>query len=243
MGWDKEDTYKLMGWDKLSAIYAQGGGGGGGWYGQPSTMTIYAQGGGGSTTVTTGTGAAGQGASIPAGFGYNQGPVDPTPPFPMVQSPGSEPLQPPTQPGQPPTDQQTPPGASPSSSQTLARYQAGLEWLRPPGASQGPQTPQAQAPAPVQEEFNLSAAADAFLRTGSIPAPGQEVNMDTIFKEARSRDFTPAEQDEMVREGEVEGVRASNLHMLRLQGSMYEELERQLQDDDQSEAAANALWW
>jgi hypothetical protein len=61
--------------------------------------------------------------------------------------------------------------------------------------------------------------------------------------DARSRDFTPAEQDEMVREGELEGVKASNLHMLNLQGSMYEELERQLTGDQQSQDAANAFWW
>jgi hypothetical protein len=104
------------------------------------------------------------------------------------------------------------------------------------------------------DKANLAAGAEAFLKSGSIPLPGFEVNMDTILSmpvgsltgmghEAKSRDFTPAEQDEMVREGELEGVRASNLGMLRLEGSMYEELERQLATDDQSEASANALWW
>lgn len=104
------------------------------------------------------------------------------------------------------------------------------------------------------DKAQLAAGAEAFLRTGSIPVAGMEVNMDTILAmpqgsvagmehDARSRDFTPAEQDEMVREGELEGVKASNLHMLRLEGSMYEELERQLGGDDQSQAAANAFWW
>ena len=74
--------------------------------------------------------------------------------------------------------------------------------------------------------------------------------MDNIFslpqgviqREARSRDFTPSEQEEMVKEGELEGVRASNYGMLRLDGSMYEELERQLQVDEQSQSSAYDLF-
>jgi hypothetical protein len=181
---------------------------------------------------------------------YVQAPLDPQPPFPMVQAPSSQPLSGPLTPD-------TPPGAR----EALASYQEGLEWLRPPGsASSGPG---GASPAMSRDgllaqhqadKAQLAAGAEAFLRTGSIPAPGFEVNMDTIFDlppgslsgmehDARSRDFTPAEQDEMVREGELEGARASNLGMLRLEGSMYEELERQLGSDDQSQAAANAFWW
>jgi GNAT superfamily N-acetyltransferase len=184
-----------------------------------------------------------QGPSQGGGGGgtYIQAPLNPEPPYPMVQAPSSQPVS------LPPVSEE-PSGGS----QALASYQEGLEWLRPSGSgSDG--LPGASA-GPSQDNMNLAAGAEAFLRTGSVPIPGQEVNMDTILvmppgslggmeHDARSRDFTPAEQDEMVREGELEGVRASNLHMLRLQGSMYEELERQLSAEDQSEASANALWW
>jgi GNAT superfamily N-acetyltransferase len=151
--------------------------------------------------------------------------------------------------------------ASPEAASILAEHQAGLEYLRPPsggsgghiGASPG-MSREALLAQDQADKANLAAGAEAFLKSGSIPLPGFEVNMDTILSmpvgsltgmghEAKSRDFTPAEQDEMVREGELEGVRASNLGMLRLEGSMYEELERQLATDDQSEASANALWW
>ena len=184
------------------------------------------------------------------GSGYVQAPLDPQPPFPMVQAPSSQPLSGPL----------TPDGAS-GGSDILSEHQAGLEWLRPPGGA--PTGPPGASPAMSREglmaqhqadKAQLAAGAEAFLRTGSIPVAGMEVNMDTILAmpqgsvagmehDARSRDFTPAEQDEMVREGELEGVKASNLHMLRLEGSMYEELERQLGGDDQSQAAANAFWW
>lgn len=181
---------------------------------------------------------------------YIQAPLDPQPPFPMVQAPSSQPLSGPL----------TPDGAS-GADQVLAEHQAGLEWLKPSGGA--PTGQPGASPAMSRDALlaqnqadkaQLAAGAEAFLRTGSIPVPGMEVNIDTIFNmptgslagmehDARSRDFTPAEQDEMVREGELEGVKASNLHMLRLEGSMYEELERQLGGDDQSQAAANALFW
>jgi GNAT superfamily N-acetyltransferase len=181
---------------------------------------------------------------------YVQAPLNPEPPYPMVQAPSTQPLTGLVAPEEPA-----------GGSQALASYQEGLEWLRPPGgASTGPggaspgMSREALVAAHQHESAELASAADAFLRTGSIPVPGMEVNMDTILSlpqgplsgmghDARSRDFTPAEQDEMVREGELEGARASNLHMLRLQGSMYEELERQLAGEDQSQAAANALFW
>jgi GNAT superfamily N-acetyltransferase len=184
------------------------------------------------------------------GGGYVAAPLNPQPPFPMVQAPNVQPQSGPLVP-------EEPPGAS----QVLAEHQAGLEWLRPPGgASDGltgtspGMSREALVAAHRHESAELASAADAFLRTGSVPAPGFEVNMDTILAmppgslsgmghDARSRDFTPAEQDEMVREGELEGARASNLHMLRLEGSMYEELERQLAGEDQSRDAATALFW
>jgi hypothetical protein len=152
---------------------------------------------------------------------------------------------------------QEPAGAS----DVLAEHQAALEWLKPPGAapdafpgaSPGMSREATMAQA-AKDNMDLAAGADAFLRTGSIPVPGFEVNMDTILgmpqgslsgmsHDARSRDFTPAEQDEMVSEGEHEGAKASNLHMLRLEGSMYEELERQVGNDDQAQDSANAFWW
>jgi GNAT superfamily N-acetyltransferase len=200
---------------------------------------VYAQGGGGGSSYVP-----------PQQTTYVQAPLDPQPPFPMVQAPSSQPVSGPL----------TPDGAS-GASQVLAEHQAGLEWLRPPGGAPSglpeasPATSRDALLAQHQaDKAQLAAGAEAFLRTGSIPVPGFEVNMDTILSmppgslagmehDARSRDFTPAEQDEMVREGELEGAKASNLHMLRLEGSMYEELERQLGGDDQSQAAANAFWW
>jgi 2'-5' RNA ligase len=176
-------------------------------------------------------------------------PTTPLPSYPMVQAPASQPLAQPV------------PTEASGADQVLAEHQAGLEWLRPPGGAPGglpgaspAMSRDALLAQHTADKAQLAAGAEAFLRTGSIPVAGMEVNMDTILSmpagslsgmehDARSRDFTPAEQDEMVREGELEGVKASNLHMLRLQGSMYEELERQLSSDDQSQAAANALWW
>ena len=189
-----------------------------------------------------------QGQSQGGGGGgsYVQAPLNPEPPYPMVQAPASQPVS------LPPVSEE--PSEPSGGSQALASYQEGLEWLRPSGNGStglpGASPAMSRAASQTGDNMNLAAGAEAFLRTGSIPVPGMEVNMDTILAmplgmehDARSRDFTPAEQDEMVREGELEGVKASNLHMLRLQGSMYEELERQLTAEDQSEASANALWW
>jgi 2'-5' RNA ligase len=208
--------------DYVSSLHVQAGPG-----------SVYAQGGGGSSSYVMGqTMATSQNGAV------------------FVQAPSSQPL---------PNPDIT--GEGPGAAQVLAEHQAGLEWLRPPGGApmglpeaSGGTSREAMVAQHTADKAQLASAADAFLRTGSIPVPGFEVNMDNIFDlptgalsgmehDARSRDFTPAEQDEMVREGELEGVRASNLGLLRLEGSMYEELERQLSTDDQAQAAANALWW
>lgn len=198
---------------------------------------VQAQGGGGGSSYV---------ASDPVNVYAPQAPMNPQPPFPMVQTPNVLPQSGPIIPD-------SPPGAA----GILAEHQAGLEWLRPPGGAPDAfpgASPGMSREAATQDNMNLAAGAEAFLKTGSIPVPGFEVNMDTILAmpvgslsgmshDARSRDFTPAEQEEMVREGEHEGAKASNLHMLRLEGSMYEELERQLQGDNQSQDSATAFWW
>lgn len=58
-----------------------------------------------------------------------------------------------------------------------------------------------------------------------------------------SRVFTPEEQDEMVREGEDQGVRARNFDMLYLGNSMYENLQNELNNEDQAQQAAESIWW
>ena len=153
-----------------------------------------------------------------------------------------------------------PAGMCPEGASILAEHQAGLDYLRPPegspsgppGASvgTGPVSREAALAQDQADKAQFASAAEQFLQTGSIAAPGMMINMDNIFslpqgviqREARSRDFTPSEQEEMVKEGELEGVRASNYGMLRLDGSMYEELERQLQVDEQSQSSAYDLF-
>jgi hypothetical protein len=223
------------------------GGGGASYYG---TLHVQAQGGGGGSYYT----------QAPLNPQPPQVPNGPQPPFPMVQAPAPQAVPSPVE--MPITPASTSVPQEPSEgSQALASLQDGLEYLRPPGGAPG--GPGGASPGMSREAVlaqdqadraQLAAGAEAYLRTGSVPIPGTEVNMNTIFDmpvgslsgmshDARSRDFTPAEQDEMVREGELEGVKASNLHMLNLQGSMYEELERQLTGDQQSQDAANAFWW
>jgi hypothetical protein len=195
---------------------------------------------------------------MPAGYEVMTGsvhyPGEPGPPgqYPQVPTPVSRVAQVAPLP--------IPAGMSPEGASILAEHQAGLDYLRPPegspsgppGASvgTGPVSREAALAQDQADKAQFASAAEQFLQTGSIAAPGMMINMDNIFslpqgviqREARSRDFTPSEQEEMVKEGELEGVRASNYGMLRLDGSMYEELERQLQVDEQSQSSAYDLF-
>jgi hypothetical protein len=195
---------------------------------------------------------------MPAGYEVMTGsvhyPGEPGPPgqYPQVPTPVSRVAQ--------VTPLPIPAGMSSEGASILAEHQAGLDYLRPPegspsgppGASvgTGPVSREAALAQDQADKAQFASAAEQFLQTGSIAAPGMMINMDNIFslpqgviqREARSRDFTPSEQEEMVKEGELEGVRASNYGMLRLDGSMYEELERQLQVDEQSQSSAYDLF-
>lgn len=102
------------------------------------------------------------------------------------------------------------------SGQTAPQAAPGLSWLM---EGVGHATASSAA-----DSGDIAAAAAAFLETGQVPDGG-------IQAQAGKR-FSPAEQMQIINEGEGEGVTAGNLGLLDISGTHYEALEASLSDDE-----------